>query len=247
MKQLNLIKPTKKEHGGIHSFGRRRSRRPLTTKEPLHVTLRSDFAKGSRSLLRHRPLINYVIKKASKRFDVRVYQKAICGNHIHLLIRGRCRTDIQNFFRVVAGHIAQGILREFPLLESERANACLSVSVTEEKAGGAPESRKGGAPSKPEKTEKPKGCAKNQRKFWALLIYSRVVTWGREYKTVTNYILKNILEALNLIAYTPRKSRGVAIRSAAKRKAGGAPGIRKGLTSSVAIIKQTRAQRYSSA
>jgi REP element-mobilizing transposase RayT len=100
MKQLNLIKPTKKEHGGIHSFGRRRSRRPLTTKEPLHVTLRSEFAKGSRPLLRHRPLINYVIKKASKRFDVRVYQKAICGNHIHLLIRGRCLQKTRKTQRV---------------------------------------------------------------------------------------------------------------------------------------------------
>jgi REP element-mobilizing transposase RayT len=201
MKQLKLIKPTKKEHGGMHSFGRRRSRRPLTTKEPLHVTLRSDFARGSRSLLRHRPLIYYVIKKASKRFDIRVYQKAICGNHIHLLIRGRSRTDIQNFFRVVAGHIAQGILREFPLLRAEQECGLRG-------GGGAQCALK----NEPEKSEKHKGCAKNQRKFWALLIYSRVVTWGREYKAVTNYIQKNILEALNLIAYAPRKKRGGAIR-----------------------------------
>jgi REP element-mobilizing transposase RayT len=232
MKQLNLIKPSKKEHGGIHSLGRRRSRRPITTKEPLHITLHSDFAKGSRSLLRHRPLINHVIQKASKRFGIRVYQRAICGNHIHLLIRGRCRTDIQNFFRVVAGHIAQGILQEFPLLESE--HTCV-VSAVGGAHRDAPDTRRGGAPHAREvhkdankKTEKTKGCVKNQRKFWALLIYSRVVTWGREYKTVMNYIHKNILEALNLIAYTPRKKRGGVRGSKIKIKAGGALKFEKG-------------------
>jgi REP element-mobilizing transposase RayT len=231
MKQLNLIKPTKKEHGGIHSFGRRRSRRPLTTKEPLHVTLRSDFARGSRSLLRHRPLINYVIQKASLRFDIRVYQKAICGNHIHLLIRGRNRTDIQNFFRVVAGHIAQRILKEFPLLASERdrglsgGGGALNFNVGTQ-AGGALNLSRGSAHGAQkdvaEKSEKPKGCTKNRRKFWALLIYSRAVTWGREYKTVSNYIHKNILEALNIIAYTPRKRRGGASDFIVGSQAGGA-------------------------
>lgn len=48
------------------------------------------------------------------------------------------------------------------------------------------------------------GCKKNHRRFWSLLLYSRVVTWGREFKGVANYVLKNQLEALNIIAYTPR-------------------------------------------
>jgi putative transposase len=48
------------------------------------------------------------------------------------------------------------------------------------------------------------GCKKNQRKFWGYLIYSRVVTWGREYSAVRRYIERNTLEALQLIAYRPR-------------------------------------------
>ncbi|MCB0351261.1 MAG: hypothetical protein KDD38_08770 [Bdellovibrionales bacterium] len=56
----------------------------------------------------------------------------------------------------------------------------------------------GGAPQK-----KP-GCRKNQRKFWSYLIFSRIVSWGREFKTVIRYVQKNTLEALNLIAYQPR-------------------------------------------
>ena len=179
MKQLSLISPKryKKEHGGALSIGKRRSRRPLSTKEAHHVTLRSEFAVGDRSLLRHRPLIEAVIKKASRRFNIKVYRQAICRNHIHLLVKGKRRTDLQNFFRVFAGHIAQGILALHPLKPDD---------------GGA--------------SGRQKGCAKNKRKFWQMLIYSRVLTWGREFKTVARYILQNTLEALNLIAYTPRRS-----------------------------------------
>jgi REP element-mobilizing transposase RayT len=162
----------RREHGGTLSLGKRRSRRPLSLKAPLHVTLRSELATSERSLLRHRPLIEKIVLKAAKSFHIRIYEKAICGNHIHLLIKGRRRADLQNFFRVISGHIAQEILRKYPL----------------------PPSR-GGAR---------KGHAKNQRKFWSLLLYSRILTWGKEYKLVKAYVIQNTLEALNLTAYRPR-------------------------------------------
>ena len=44
---------------------------------------------------------------------------------MHLSVKGLSRQGLQNFFRVVAGHIAQEILRQYPL-----------------KAGTAPRSRK---------------------------------------------------------------------------------------------------------
>jgi REP element-mobilizing transposase RayT len=190
MKQLNLISAQsfRKEHGGALSIGRRRSRRPLSTKEALHITLRSELATKERSLLRHRPLIEAVIRKASRRFRIRVYRWAVCRNHIHLLIKGKRREDLQNFFRVLAGHIAQGILKLYPLKPHEVGGALTH------QAGGAPRGRK-------------KGCVKNQRKFWDLLLYSRVLTWGREFKAVTGYLVQNTLEALKLIAYAPRKTR----------------------------------------
>lgn len=95
-----------------------------------------------------------------------------------MLVRAKRRSDIQNFFRVLAGHIAQEILRRFPLSMSER--------------GGA-------------QGAKVKGCKKNQRKFWSLLLYSRIVCWGGDFQNVSNYIIQNTLEALSLIPYQPRK------------------------------------------
>ena len=177
MQQKSFFKSSRKAHGGHLSLNKRRCRRPINIRTPFHIVLRSDLAKGSRSLIKHKILVRRVMQKASKKFGIQVYKKAICGNHIHMLIRGKSKPDIQNFFRVLAGHVAQEILRQFPLLCAKEW-------------GGAPK----------------KGCKKNQRKFWSLLLYSRVVSWGRDFSNVTNYIIQNTLEALNLIPYQPRKA-----------------------------------------
>jgi hypothetical protein len=168
------------------------------------VTLRSDFAKGSRSLLKHQPMIRAVLRKAARLFQIKVYRVAICGNHLHFLVRGHYRADLQNFFRMLSGHVAQNILREFPVTEVERARVQKLVglsAVNGAGAGGAPPRQWGGAPQK-------RKHPKNQRKFWALLIYSRVLSgWGREFRVVAKYIEQNVLEALNVLPYQPRKWR----------------------------------------
>jgi REP element-mobilizing transposase RayT len=186
MKQLPLLptKKTRKEHGGSLLLGKRRNKRPLCLKSPHHIILRSDFAYGRRSLLRHRPLIHRVITKAKKRFDIKVYEVGIASNHIHLGARGKSRSNLQNFFRVLAGHIAQEILREFPILPSERSR------------GGAPH-----APSTGKKTRE------KENKFWQTRLYTRIVSWGREWIAVKKYIIQNGLEALGLIPYRERKPR----------------------------------------
>ncbi len=198
MIQQSFFKARKSEHGGAFSDKKRRSRRILSIKNPIHLTLRSDLAFGSRSLIKHQNLIRHVIRKFAKRFYVKVYRYAICGNHIHLLIKGQNRVGLQNFFRVVAGHTAQYILKQFPVTSAERKYANFKLI---QKRGGAPEKIKS-------VVKKPTGCRKNQRQFWALLVYTRIITWGHEFKTVSRYILRNTLEALNLIAYQPRKIRG---------------------------------------
>jgi len=171
---------SRKEHGGDFSIRRRKSKRHLTIKNPFHVTLRSELATGKRSLLRHKNMIYKVLHKASRRFRVKIYQQAICGNHIHLLVRGRQRFAMQNFFRVVAGHIAQKILELHPISDPER--------------------NRGNAPVKGVKT-------KYQRKFWGALLYSRMVRWGRDFSNVMNYIERNVLEAIGWIPYVRKKWR----------------------------------------
>ncbi len=204
MQQTSFFKPNRfsKLHGGEPSIGRRRARRPLTTKSAIHVTLRSDFAHGGRCLMKHNKLIYKILHKASKRFRISIYERAICGNHIHLLVRGKRRIDLQNFFRVVAGHIAQQILIQCPLRKSER----LATKLLNRRG-------RGGAPLRREnKCKHPK----NQYKFWQALVFSRMLSgWGREYRTVKKYILQNTLEALKLIPYQPRICRNYGYKSTA--------------------------------
>jgi len=176
---------SRKEHGGTLLLGKRRARRPLSIKSPLHLVLRSDFAVGARSLLRHRSLINAILDKAAKKFGVSIYERAIVSNHIHLLIRGKNRTQLQNFFRVVAGHIAQQILRKFPLIRGEKPRV----------SGGAPSSQ----------IPLPKRSRERENKFWQTRIYSRILSWGREFKTVKAYVIQNTLEALGIMTYKKRK------------------------------------------
>lgn len=173
-----MLPKSKLEHGGLHAIHRRRSRRPLDTKKPVHLVLRSDLAKGPRSLLKNQKLVLRVLEKFSKRFRITIYEKAICGNHIHCLVKAKTRHELQNFFRVFAGQVAQEILRAYPLQKSER--------------GGTP---------------KAWGCQKNLRTFWSLLLYSRVVSWGREFKSVRAYVILNIKEALGLMPYKKRRAR----------------------------------------
>ena len=159
-------------------MGRRRSRRLLCTKSPIHIILRSDLAVGSRVLTRHRAVVDHVTKKAAKAFKIKVYESAICRNHLHFLIRGRRRKQIQNFFRVLAGHIAQQVLQVCPLSEEEKSTPSFSWGQ--------------------------RGCLKNRRVFWSFLIYSRVMTWGSDFRNVKQYIMRNTLEALRLIPYRQR-------------------------------------------
>ena len=41
-------------------------------------------------------------------------------------------------------------------------------------------------------------------KFWDALAYTRVVKWGRDFKNVTYYLIRNELEELGILAYSDR-------------------------------------------
>lgn len=197
MKQLSFVpRPKSKcEHGGSLALGRRRARRPININKPVHLVLRSDLAKGRRSLMSNQNTVLKVLNRFSRRFHIRVYEKAICGNHIHLLVKAHSRRQLQNFFRVLAGQIAQEILHKYPLQKHE----------TKAFWGGTPGNRRG--------SKRTVAHRKNQRTFWSLLAYTRIVSWGRDYLAVKAYIVQNTKEALGLIAYKPRLSRFFAART----------------------------------
>lgn len=106
-KQLQFFDKISLEHGGALNKNKRKNIRPLTTKKPIHVTLRSSKARGVYSLLNFNRKIEKVISKSAAKFAVTVYKKANSGNHLHLQIRGKKRDGIQNFFRSISSQIAR--------------------------------------------------------------------------------------------------------------------------------------------
>jgi len=98
-------------HGGVIRKGKRKSARPIATKKPMHVVLRSTKAVGRFSFLlpKHVRLIEALIKAAQKRFHVKVYEKANSGNHLHLCVRAQTRGGFKNFLRYLTCQIAQAI------------------------------------------------------------------------------------------------------------------------------------------
>jgi putative transposase len=104
-------------HGGVlrqKKLGR--GQRPLSCKEPLHLVFKVD-----RLRLRHRSLrsnqsfslILHIIKRYSLRFQVKIEQLSVQGDHIHILLRAPRRSRYHFFFRVVREWRAYRIVRDY--------------------------------------------------------------------------------------------------------------------------------------
>src|ERR1043165_3876098 len=96
-------------YGGEHSVGKRKKARPIHTKKPMHITLRSSEAVGGRSFRRFANLkfIEELLPRIAKRWGITLYKQSINGNHIHLALRTLTRRGLQNFLRIISGQIAR--------------------------------------------------------------------------------------------------------------------------------------------
>lgn len=107
-------------HGGSASRGKRKLERPVSVRGPMHLTLHSQRARGTWSLLQHRRGVREALRACASRSGVRVYEFANVGTHLHLLVRARRRESFQSFLRSFAGIVARvvtGARRGRPLAE----------------------------------------------------------------------------------------------------------------------------------
>lgn len=105
-------------HGGELSKGKRKVRRPFSSKRAIHIVLRSSMAKGPWSLLLFGPYIRILLGQLSKKFSVTVYQSAIVSSHVHILLRAKEERGFKKFLMALSGRIAQHITKArkgFPL------------------------------------------------------------------------------------------------------------------------------------
>ncbi len=102
---------SRRSHGHTLNKGKRKLERPLSTKQWMHLTLKSDKAKGQMSFLtsRNKEIIRSVLAQKAKKFGVIIADRANVGNHLHLKIKIQSRKSFQNFLRAVTTLIARKI------------------------------------------------------------------------------------------------------------------------------------------
>ncbi len=121
MKQVNLFEYFDKsiirkrygrtQHGGLKTKGHRKLERPLSTKQWIHLILKSDKAKGPLSFLtpKNKRIVQSVIREKSKKFGVKIADGANVGDHIHLKIKIQNRESFQKFLKSITCLIARKI------------------------------------------------------------------------------------------------------------------------------------------
>jgi putative transposase len=192
-------------HGGVlrkKKLGR--GQRPLSCKEPLHLVFKVDRLRlRSRSLRSSQGflLILQIIKKYSLRFQVKIEQLSVQGDHIHILLRAPRRSRYHFFFRVVAGQIAQRFERE-GLLIGGLKSAEKQMTDTPAKPQGSPKNT-GGRPQQAPIHGSGTG-------LWKYRPFTRVVRGWRAYRIVRDYIQLNEKEICGKIPYQKARLRGLS-------------------------------------
>jgi len=174
-----------------------KEKRPITTKRAMHLVLRSSRAKGSLSFLKKERIIQNIIYKQAKSSGVKVYRVANGGNHLHLIIMPSSREAFNTFIRSVSGLIVREILgvqrgrATMDAKEKGKINVASGVKYQSKQA-------------EAEQEESVKSV-NDKLRFWDKRPFTRIVEWGREYKTLYSYLDQNSLEAYGFIPHKPRK------------------------------------------
>ena len=110
MKQQKLFKEKfQNQYGGeLRKKAKNRGYRPLSSKDSIHVVLRSSQAKGEWSF-RHKNNFNRVgefLTKISNKYGIKLISVANVGNHLHLHVRIPNRTLYKSWIRGLTAGIA---------------------------------------------------------------------------------------------------------------------------------------------
>ncbi len=157
--QISFFKEKIPRHfGGLLLKGNAKVARPISTKEPIHLVLKSAYAVGTQSMLQTYNVkrIDKIIRSHAKLCRIRIYHLVNVGNHLHLVIKLDDRKLFAKFVRTITGLIARHVLKK------ER-----------------------GPQNSDNKTKK------NRYSFWVARPFTRLISWGKDYKFVARYIKKN--------------------------------------------------------
>jgi REP element-mobilizing transposase RayT len=106
-KQLKIFNNSKKQFGGSLLIGKRKSRRPLSTKHPIHLVLRSNH-KSCRAALAYGLSVNQkILNQAAEKFNIKIYDSVFNFTHVHMVIIIPSRESYIGFIRVLTAKLSR--------------------------------------------------------------------------------------------------------------------------------------------
>ncbi len=115
MRQVSFgfLKDCRKEFGGSLLDGKRKSKRPLSTKHPMHLILKSScngvFNPGNISLEK-------LLRSQGKKFGLKIYDLALNWSHIYFILKIENRKNYNKFIRSLTAILAKRIRKLKPEL-----------------------------------------------------------------------------------------------------------------------------------
>lgn len=108
---LEKYKKCKSSYGGALRNTRkgRQKKRPLSSKNSMHLVLRSSKARRAWSFLRHEKKIQQIIDKFSQRHNVKIISLANVGNHLHFHLKLSRNGSYKPFIRAITSSIAMAV------------------------------------------------------------------------------------------------------------------------------------------
>lgn len=111
--QLKFLPASSKSFGGTLMKTRkgRLGARPLSTRETMHLVLRSSKATGAWSFWQaeNARKIRKIVEKFSHRYGIKVFKLANVGNHLHFHIKLTNRHTYKPFIRALTAAIAMAV------------------------------------------------------------------------------------------------------------------------------------------
>ena len=96
--------------GGSDLTSNPKTARPISTKDTMHVVLKSVQARGPYSFLRYEQSLLKLLHKLALSMNVTLHDVVVMTNHIHLSLKVNSRRAFQNYLRAASGLIARKVL-----------------------------------------------------------------------------------------------------------------------------------------
>ncbi|RYZ66339.1 MAG: hypothetical protein EOP05_19285 [Proteobacteria bacterium] len=105
------VGPRRSQHGGSISRGKRKVSRPLDTRKPVHLVLKSSSARLKMSFLafKNKVAVQKIVRERAKQFGVAIHGFELMSDHVHLVASFESRAMFQSFLRTITGLIARHV------------------------------------------------------------------------------------------------------------------------------------------